>query len=176
MGWLVHWLVLWWLVPMGLVPTDSRCRVNSPPWFRWQELRAEAFRTGARNGDWMMALKLHWDSKLIRTYPNQKLDWNWHIWHCFDIPSTLTTYYKDLQGGLVYSWTIHLLVKVWTSAGPAWVNRPVSALAFAGGAPMTARHMDSLIRLAEANARIELRHHVTWLAHGRRDVLHGKKP
>lgn len=29
-----------------------------------------------------------------------------------------------------------------------------------GGAPMTARHMDSLIRLAEANARIELRHHV----------------
>lgn len=25
---------------------------------------------------------------------------------------------------------------------------------------MTARHMDSLIRLAEANARIELRHHV----------------
>ena len=41
---------------------------------------------------------------------------------------------------------------------------------------MTARHMDSLIRLAEANARIELRHHVTWLAHGRRDVLHGKKP
>lgn len=29
-----------------------------------------------------------------------------------------------------------------------------------GGAPMTARHTDSLIRLAEANARIELRHHV----------------
>ena len=30
-----------------------------------------------------------------------------------------------------------------------------------GGVPMTARHMDSLIRLAEANARIELRQHVT---------------
>mmetsp|Transcript_53495 Transcript_53495/g.124618 ORF Transcript_53495/g.124618 Transcript_53495/m.124618 type:complete len:914 (+) Transcript_53495:49-2790(+) len=29
-----------------------------------------------------------------------------------------------------------------------------------GGAPMTARHMDSLVRLAEANARIELRQHV----------------
>ena len=37
---------------------------------------------------------------------------------------------------------------------------PVSA----GGAPMTARHMDSLIRLAEANARIELRHHAPcWI-------------
>ena len=33
-----------------------------------------------------------------------------------------------------------------------------------GGAPMTARHMDSLIRLAEASARIELRHHATWLS------------
>lgn len=32
-----------------------------------------------------------------------------------------------------------------------------------GGAPMTARHMDSLIRLAEANARIELRHHAPLL-------------
>eukprot|EP00440_Ansanella_granifera_P037225 gb/GFBE01040395.1/.p1 GENE.gb/GFBE01040395.1/~~gb/GFBE01040395.1/.p1 ORF type:complete len:892 (+),score=249.42 gb/GFBE01040395.1/:1-2676(+) len=29
-----------------------------------------------------------------------------------------------------------------------------------GGAPMTARHMDSLVRLAEANARLELRQHV----------------
>lgn len=29
-----------------------------------------------------------------------------------------------------------------------------------GGAPMTARHMDSLVRLAEASARIELRQHV----------------
>merc|ERR1712050_163489 len=30
-----------------------------------------------------------------------------------------------------------------------------------GGAPMTARHVESIVRLAEANARIELRHHVT---------------
>mmetsp|Transcript_32661 Transcript_32661/g.78037 ORF Transcript_32661/g.78037 Transcript_32661/m.78037 type:complete len:909 (+) Transcript_32661:3-2729(+) len=30
-----------------------------------------------------------------------------------------------------------------------------------GGAPMTARHMDSLVRLAEANARLELRQHVS---------------
>eukprot|EP00933_Yihiella_yeosuensis_P034371 TRINITY_DN2786_c0_g1_i1.p1 TRINITY_DN2786_c0_g1~~TRINITY_DN2786_c0_g1_i1.p1 ORF type:complete len:899 (+),score=221.20 TRINITY_DN2786_c0_g1_i1:65-2761(+) len=29
-----------------------------------------------------------------------------------------------------------------------------------GGAPMTARHMDSLVRLAEASARLELRQHV----------------
>jgi hypothetical protein len=65
-----------------LVPTDSRC---SPPWFRWQELRAEAFRTGARKGDWMMALKLHWDSKLIRRYPNQKLAHLTLLWHTFDI-------------------------------------------------------------------------------------------
>mmetsp|Transcript_26587 Transcript_26587/g.47184 ORF Transcript_26587/g.47184 Transcript_26587/m.47184 type:complete len:907 (-) Transcript_26587:79-2799(-) len=30
-----------------------------------------------------------------------------------------------------------------------------------GGAPMTARHMDSLVRLAEASARMELRQHVS---------------
>merc|ERR1712217_660260 len=30
-----------------------------------------------------------------------------------------------------------------------------------GGAPMTARHVESIVRIAEANARIELRHHVT---------------
>eukprot|EP00933_Yihiella_yeosuensis_P034372 TRINITY_DN2786_c0_g2_i1.p1 TRINITY_DN2786_c0_g2~~TRINITY_DN2786_c0_g2_i1.p1 ORF type:complete len:895 (+),score=237.27 TRINITY_DN2786_c0_g2_i1:77-2761(+) len=30
----------------------------------------------------------------------------------------------------------------------------------AGGAPMTARHMDSLVRLSEASARLELRQHV----------------
>jgi DNA replication licensing factor MCM2 len=30
-----------------------------------------------------------------------------------------------------------------------------------GGAPMTARHIESIIRIAEANARIELREHVT---------------
>mmetsp|Transcript_78917 Transcript_78917/g.231640 ORF Transcript_78917/g.231640 Transcript_78917/m.231640 type:complete len:896 (+) Transcript_78917:82-2769(+) len=30
-----------------------------------------------------------------------------------------------------------------------------------GGAPMTARHIDSIVRLAEANARLELRQHVT---------------
>jgi len=30
-----------------------------------------------------------------------------------------------------------------------------------GGAPMTARHVDSLMRIAEANARMELRQHVT---------------
>mmetsp|Transcript_147042 Transcript_147042/g.409649 ORF Transcript_147042/g.409649 Transcript_147042/m.409649 type:complete len:894 (-) Transcript_147042:247-2928(-) len=30
-----------------------------------------------------------------------------------------------------------------------------------GGAPMTARHVDSIVRLAEASARIELRQHVT---------------
>lgn len=30
-----------------------------------------------------------------------------------------------------------------------------------GGAPMTARHIDSLVRIAEANARMELRQHVT---------------
>merc|ERR1711904_254994 len=29
-----------------------------------------------------------------------------------------------------------------------------------GGAPMTARHVESIIRIAEANARIELREHV----------------
>merc|ERR1711998_442437 len=30
-----------------------------------------------------------------------------------------------------------------------------------GGAPMTARHIESIIRLAEANAKLELRQHVT---------------
>merc|ERR1712151_1439585 len=30
-----------------------------------------------------------------------------------------------------------------------------------GGAPMTARHVDSIVRLAEASARLELRQHVT---------------
>merc|ERR1740139_98459 len=40
--------------------------------------------------------------------------------------------------------------------------RDLRAEAFrSGGAPMTARHVDSLVRIAEANARMELRHHVS---------------
>jgi len=40
--------------------------------------------------------------------------------------------------------------------------KDIRAEAFrSGGAPMTARHVDSLVRIAEANARMELRHHVT---------------
>merc|ERR1719203_1252624 len=40
--------------------------------------------------------------------------------------------------------------------------REIRAEAFrSGGAPMTARHVDSLMRIAEANARMELRQHVT---------------
>merc|ERR1712051_255439 len=40
--------------------------------------------------------------------------------------------------------------------------RDIRAEAFrSGGAPMTARHVDSLMRIAEANARMELRQHVT---------------
>jgi DNA replication licensing factor MCM2 len=39
--------------------------------------------------------------------------------------------------------------------------KDIRAEAFrSGGAPMTARHVESIIRLAEANARIELRQHV----------------
>merc|ERR1711920_11296 len=39
--------------------------------------------------------------------------------------------------------------------------KDIRAEAFrSGGAPMTARHIDSIVRLAEANARIELRQHV----------------
>jgi len=39
--------------------------------------------------------------------------------------------------------------------------KQIRAEAFkSGGAPMTARHLESIIRLAEANARIELREHV----------------
>lgn len=39
--------------------------------------------------------------------------------------------------------------------------KEIRAEAFrSGGAPMTARHIDSIVRLAEANARIELRQHV----------------
>merc|ERR1712048_1095552 len=39
--------------------------------------------------------------------------------------------------------------------------KDIRAHAFrSGGAPMTARHVESIIRLAEANARIELRQHV----------------
>jgi len=40
--------------------------------------------------------------------------------------------------------------------------KDIRAEAFrSGGAPMTARHIDSLVRIAEANARMELRQHVT---------------
>jgi len=40
--------------------------------------------------------------------------------------------------------------------------KDIRAEAFrSGGAPMTARHVDSLMRIAEANARMELRRHVT---------------
>merc|ERR1712194_401624 len=40
--------------------------------------------------------------------------------------------------------------------------KDIRAEAFrSGGAPMTARHVDSIVRLAEANARLELRQHVT---------------
>jgi len=40
--------------------------------------------------------------------------------------------------------------------------KDIRAEAFrSGGAPMTARHIDSLMRIAEANARMELRQHVT---------------
>jgi len=40
--------------------------------------------------------------------------------------------------------------------------KDIRAEAFrSGGAPMTARHVDSLMRIAEANARMELRQHVT---------------
>merc|ERR1712032_1647461 len=40
--------------------------------------------------------------------------------------------------------------------------KDIRAEAFrSGGAPMTARHIESIIRLAEANARIELRQHCT---------------
>merc|ERR1712151_221881 len=40
--------------------------------------------------------------------------------------------------------------------------KDIRAHAFrSGGAPMTARHIESIIRLAEANARMELRQHVT---------------
>jgi len=40
--------------------------------------------------------------------------------------------------------------------------KDIRAEAFSsGGAPMTARHVDSLVRIAEANARMELRQHVT---------------
>merc|ERR1719436_805858 len=40
--------------------------------------------------------------------------------------------------------------------------KDIRAEAFrSGGAPMTARHVDSIVRLAEANARMELRAHVT---------------
>lgn len=40
--------------------------------------------------------------------------------------------------------------------------KDIRAEAFnSGGAPMTARHVESIIRLAEANARIELRQHVS---------------
>merc|ERR1712127_719889 len=40
--------------------------------------------------------------------------------------------------------------------------RDIRAEAFrSGGAPMTARHVDSLMRISEANARMELRRHVT---------------
>merc|ERR1719198_1962752 len=40
--------------------------------------------------------------------------------------------------------------------------KDIRAHAFrSGGAPMTARHVESIIRLAEANARLELRQHVT---------------
>jgi DNA replication licensing factor MCM2 len=40
--------------------------------------------------------------------------------------------------------------------------REIRAESFrSGGAPMTARHVDSLMRIAEANARMELRQHVT---------------
>jgi len=40
--------------------------------------------------------------------------------------------------------------------------KDIRAEAFrSGGAPMTARHIDSMIRIAEANARMELRQHVT---------------
>lgn len=46
--------------------------------------------------------------------------------------------------------------------------KDIRAEAFrSGGAPMTARHIDSLVRIAEANARMELRQHVTA-----RDVDH----
>merc|ERR1719487_2914967 len=39
--------------------------------------------------------------------------------------------------------------------------KDIRAEAFrSGGAPMTARHIDSIIRIAEANARLELRQHV----------------
>merc|ERR1712125_245626 len=39
--------------------------------------------------------------------------------------------------------------------------KDIRAEAFrSGGAPMTARHVESIIRIAEANARIELRQHV----------------
>merc|ERR1711953_1529033 len=40
--------------------------------------------------------------------------------------------------------------------------KDIRAHAFrSGGSPMTARHVESIIRLAEANARLELRQHVT---------------
>merc|ERR1711957_86428 len=40
--------------------------------------------------------------------------------------------------------------------------KDIRAEAFrSGGAPMTARHVESIIRLTEANARLELRQHVT---------------
>jgi len=40
--------------------------------------------------------------------------------------------------------------------------KDIRASAFnSGGAPMTARHVDSIIRMAEASARLELREHVT---------------
>eukprot|EP00928_Gymnodinium_smaydae_P053520 TRINITY_DN37498_c0_g1_i1.p1 TRINITY_DN37498_c0_g1~~TRINITY_DN37498_c0_g1_i1.p1 ORF type:complete len:888 (-),score=213.35 TRINITY_DN37498_c0_g1_i1:72-2735(-) len=40
--------------------------------------------------------------------------------------------------------------------------KEIRSAAFAsGGAPMTARHVESIIRLSEANARLELRQHVT---------------
>jgi len=39
--------------------------------------------------------------------------------------------------------------------------KDIRAEAFrSGGAPMTARHVDSIVRIAEANARLELRQHV----------------
>merc|ERR1711879_680685 len=40
--------------------------------------------------------------------------------------------------------------------------KDIRASAFrSGGAPMTARHVESIIRLAEGSARMELRQHVT---------------